>query len=71
MRIKYQWKILSEDGLLKDPKYHSEYYEDNLNGWRGGYATEFEAEEALAQAFAENGDYVPQEVVLVKVYEVR
>lgn len=70
MKIKYQWKQISGDGLLKDVEYRSGYYDRSLNDWGGGYDTEQEAEEALVDAIASASSPfdIPYELVLIKIY---
>ena len=47
IRVKYYWKELTSDGLLKEPKEAGPYYSTtNLNGY-GGFDTEEEAVERL------------------------
>ena len=72
MKSKYFWKVLSEDGLLKEPVYKSRFgYEDNLNGYYGGYDTEFEAQQAVTEAKQDASPWnFPRELILIKVFDV-
>jgi hypothetical protein len=72
MKIKYQWKILSVDGLLRDATYpvDGQTYDDSFNGYHeDGYDTEREAEIAL-QTIVEGLEKweLPDQLILIKVY---
>ena len=68
MELKYKWKELTGDGLMKEPEDVGPYYsKESLNGW-WGFDTEEEAIKELermkeAHKYSFNGDYV-----LVKIY---
>lgn len=69
MKIKYQWKQISGDGLLKDVEYRSGYYNRSLNDWGDGYDTEQEAVEALVDAASASCPFdIPHELTLIKIY---
>lgn len=70
MKIKYQWKQISSDGLLKDVEYRSGCYDRSLNDWGDGYDSEQEAEEALVDAIASASSLfaIPSELMLIKIY---
>lgn len=71
MKSKYFWKVLSEDGLLKEPVYKSQFgYEENLN-YCGGYDTEFDAQQAVIKAKKDASPWdFPRELILIKVFDV-
>lgn len=69
IRVKYYWKELTSDGLLKEPREVGPYYsQESLNAAGWGFDTEEEAVERLTYVksihqWDFSGDYV-----LVKVY---
>lgn len=68
LRVKYYWKELTSDGLLKEPKEAGPYYDKvSLNGW-GGFDTEEEAIERLVKMKVEHEYQFTDDYVLVKVY---
>ena len=68
MNIKYYWKQISADGLVKEPEEAGPYYSrDTLNGWCG-FESEEEAEQALIKWFADYKYGVGSDFVLVKIY---
>lgn len=73
MKIKYQWKEISDDGLLKEVEYREGYYKTLLNGWNDGYDCEEEAVKALKEALvsASSRFDIPRELTLIKVYMPR
>ena len=62
----YQWKVLSEDGLLKDHKEFGPYY--NQKSFNSSYKTEEEAVNEYTKFIEENDFWVESEMVLIKVY---
>lgn len=68
---KYQWKELTQEGLLKDPEDQGAYYEsENVNGWDGSYDSEREAEEAFIR-LKEKHPWCHHELVLIKITKVK
>lgn len=65
MKIKkvYYWKVISEDGLLKEYEYGPYYSRETLNHW-GGFDTE---EEAVSRI--EKLSSVPDGLILITAYE--
>lgn len=63
----YKWKVLTDDGLLKEPEPMGPYYDQTeLNGYKGGFETVEEAEQALRRwepRFSRCDNYI-----LVKLY---
>lgn len=58
MEIRYEWRVLSDDGLLKEPRKTSDeenvnYFSGNDWKWYNDYKTEQEANEALEQWYKE------------------
>ena len=67
--IKYQWRLLTDDGLLKIPLNFGPYYDDvNINGYYGSYKTKSEALEAYYD-FLKHEFYVSDDFILVELYE--
>jgi hypothetical protein len=69
MMIKYQWRLLTDDGLMKlPPDVTSDYYEININGYQGFYYIKDEALQAyheyIKQGFKHH-DYF----ILVELYD--
>ena len=68
MDKKLVWKELTDDGLLKEPPECGPYYStESVNGW-GGFDTEEEAVEKLAQMKKHYGWDISGNYVLVTVY---
>ena len=71
IQVKYYWRELSTDGLLKEPPVAGPYYNTtNMNtmGWNYGYQSEEKAVEAL-KSFLEEADLYPSiDLVLVPIY---
>ena len=74
MRITVQkrlyWKVVSEDGLLKEPrKYGPVYDEKTINNYQG-FETEEQAVQALRDFVSENDLwYAGNELTLVAIYK--
>jgi hypothetical protein len=66
--IKYQWRLLTDDGLLKlPPDFKKDYDEININGYLGYYLIKHEALEAYHE-FLKHGFYFSDDFVLVELY---
>lgn len=66
--IRYFWKVLSDDGLFKEPSPIGPYYdEDTLNPY-GGFETEDEAVKTYLEMKETHKWGVPYELTLVKIY---
>jgi hypothetical protein len=68
MKKRYEWRVLTDDGLLKKPALLGPYYEQfNVNGYDG-----FESEDLAIAAYdrfkASHGYSVELEMVLVCFY---
>lgn len=65
MKKRYEWRELTDDGLMKKPESVGPYYDqENVNTY-GGYASEDEAVAAY-EAFKASHEWgVPSELVLV------
>lgn len=72
MKIRYVWKEISEDGLVKEPKSVGPYYsQENLNGWEGGFDSKEEAIAALRD-FVKRYKYdTPRSLILIEEYYPR
>lgn len=68
MKIKayYEWRVISEDGLLKKYSFYYNYSEDSLNPY-GGYETEEDAVKGLEEKFKMIKFGKPP-VTLIKIY---
>ena len=64
MKVKkgYYWKVLSEDGLLKEYEYGPYYSRETLNPWCG-FDTEQEAIESLEKLSS-----IPDNLILITLY---
>lgn len=74
MKTVYKWKVLSEDGLLKEPEdiRNSNHLEINLNGFEGGFSSESLAHAHLTEVVSKVVDFnLPYEIVLVKIIKLR
>lgn len=68
MKISFEWRELTDDGLLTVPKEYGPYYDrDRLNS---SYDTEEEAIEAFVAFKKRNEFSAPSELVLLKLYRV-
>lgn len=68
MKMRYQWRILTDDGLLKRPEPWGPYYDENELKW--SYDSEQEAVEDYQTYLKDDGVYgVPDRLVLIKTYE--
>jgi len=68
MGFRYEWKELTEDGLLKEPKDVGPYYSrETLNGY-GGFETEDSAVEEYERFKKAHGWSCSSELILVKIY---
>lgn len=68
MKFRYEWKRLTEDGLLKEPSECGPHYDRSGVNSYGGFETEEEAVKAY-EDFAKANKYgVDSELVLVKIY---
>lgn len=70
MKVKsyYEWRVLSEDGLLKEFKFYSNYSEESLNPW-GGYESEEEAIKGLEEKLSSIKFGKPSNLTLVKLFQ--
>jgi hypothetical protein len=71
LKVEYQWRELTDDGLLKPPKAQGPYYDGvTLNGlWSTGtYESKEEAYEALIN-YSE-GKRLCDGLVLVEIYNI-
>ena len=67
--IKYQWRLLTDDGLLKLPPDCGEDYEAiNINGWHGFYLIKDEALQGYYE-FLKYKFYFSDDFVLVELYD--
>jgi len=68
MKARYEWKRITEDGLLKEPSEAGPRYDrSNVNAY-GGFETEEDAVKAYEEFAATNQYGVDYELVLVKIY---
>ena len=70
IQVKYYWKKLTSDGLLKEPEDVGPYYDSvSLNGsWSSGFDSEEEAMARLQKLKTRYEYELSGEYVLVKVY---
>ena len=67
--IRYQWRLLTDDGLLKMPPDCGSYYDEiNINGYSGSYLIKAEALQAYHD-FLKHGFYISDDFVLVELYD--
>jgi len=69
MKKRYEWRELTEDGLLREPKECGPSYERSSVNNYGGFQTEEEAFKAFEQFKKVHQWVVPRELVLVTFYE--
>lgn len=68
MEIRYEWRELTKDGLLKRPEPVGPYYDqENVNGY-DGFDTEAAAVEHYETVAKLHPHELPHELVLVKLY---
>lgn len=67
MRIRYEWRKLSEDGLLKEPRDVGPHYDTfNVNCF-GGFESEGSALARLEELFSTD-KYNCDDLVLIKIF---
>ena len=69
MKKTYQWKQLSEDGLLKEPEGYGHYKDCTPNGYRGFHTVEEHALMYLQKFFHDHEDARGNEYVLLTIYK--
>ena len=69
MKTRFEWRELTEDGLLKRPKECGPYYD--IDQLKNDYATEEEAIDDYREFLNRNPFYAPYEMVLLKLYSLR
>jgi hypothetical protein len=68
MKVRYEWREITDDGLLKQPDVIGPYYDETELNYDGGYESEEYAIEDLKRYQKTSGWTV--ELVLVKTYRV-
>jgi hypothetical protein len=68
MEVRYEWREITDDGLLKHPDIIGPYYDETELNYDGGYESEEYAIEDLKRYQKASGWTV--ELVLVKTYRV-
>lgn len=64
----YEWKVLTSDGLLKEPDEIGPHYAaESLNGH--GFESEEEAVSVLEKKTKRHGHDIPSELVLIVTYQ--
>jgi hypothetical protein len=68
-QVKYYWKELSTDGLLREPPQGTSYNINSINDqWNPGFASEDAAVKALERFLEQNKLYPDINLVLVPIY---
>lgn len=72
MKTNFEWRELTEDGLLRKPTECGPHYDrDNVNGYEGSFTDEASAVLAFEAFFKKHSDRYyscPRELVLVKFH---
>ena len=67
---RFDWRVITEDGLLKEPRKTGPYYDEKSLNTYSGFETEEEAVQALKDFVSENDYwYSGNELTLVAVYK--
>ena len=69
MKKTYQWKQLSEDGLLRDPEGYGHYKDSTPNGYKGFFNEKGNALIYLENFFCDHEDAKGNKYVLLTIYE--
>lgn len=66
---RYEWKVLTSDGLLKEPEDLGPHYSTESVNFYGGFESEDEAEKYLAKKVKRHKYDVPSELILIATYQ--